>query len=168
MGGAPHRGLARPWCGRAWRSPNRRAADRFDRVAISSGSLAGAGESRSAAERHGSPRATVPTSARATSRIRGRGDRPQGRLERRRSRASCCRSARFQERGRCGPSAQRAECKAERIRGTLLRRLAWPATHIQRGDRYFGQRQVSRLLCSGGHVGHGADRHRACIRSAGQ
>ena len=95
MGGAPHRGLARPWCGRAWRSPNRRAADRFDRVAISSGSLAGAGESRSAAERHGSPRATVPTSARATSRIRGRGDRPQGRLERRRSRASCCRSARF-------------------------------------------------------------------------
>ena len=73
-----------------------------------------------------------------------------------------------QERGRCGPSAQRAECKAERIRGTLLRRLAWPATHIQRGDRYFGQRQVSRLLCSGGHVGHGADRHRACIRSAGQ
>src|SRR5256884_3771363 len=114
---------------------NRRADDRFDRVATSSsrtrGSPAGASESRSAAERHGALRATVPTTARATSRRRGRGDRPEVAWSGGGAGRAAVAALGSQERGRCGPSAQRAEWPAERIRGTLLRRLARPATYVQ-------------------------------------
>src|SRR5207245_1095108 len=107
----------------------------FDRVATSNsrtrGNPGGASESRSAAERHGALRATVPTTARATSRRRGRGDRPEVAWSGGGARRAAVAAPGSQERGRCGPSAQRAECPAERVRGTLLRRLARPATYVQ-------------------------------------
>jgi len=78
---------------------------------------------------------------RATARRRGRGDRPEVAWSGGGAGRAAVAAPGSQERGRCGPSAQRAECPAERVRGTLLRRLASPATHVQRGDRYFGKRQ---------------------------
>src|SRR5258708_4400845 len=96
---------------------------RFVRVATSSsrtrGSPAGASESRSAAERHGALRATVPTTARARSRRRGRGDRPEVAWSGGGAGRVAVAAPGSQERGRCGPSAQRAGCPAERVRGTF-------------------------------------------------
>src|SRR2546427_10049394 len=83
------------------------------------------------------------TTARATSRKRGRGDRPEVAWSGGGAGRAAVAAPGSQERGRCGPSAQRAECPAERVGGTLLRRLAWLATHVQRDDRYFGQRQAA-------------------------
>src|SRR6267143_1378701 len=93
-------------------------------VAETRGSPVGASESRSAAERHGALRATVPTTGRATSRRRGRGGRPEVAWSGGGAGQAAVAAPGSQERGRCGPSAQRAECPAKRVRGTLLRRLA--------------------------------------------
>src|SRR6267378_1856042 len=160
---APEGGWRGPWCGRVGRSPNRRADDRFDRVATSSsrtcGSPAGASESRSAAERHGALPATVPTTARATSRRRGRGDRPEVAWSGGGAGRAAVAAPGSQERGRCGPSAQRAECPAERVRGTLLRRLARPATYVQSVATDILANDRLYLACSGVNKVAVADPH---------
>src|SRR6267143_3758934 len=59
-----------------------------------------------------------------------------------------------QERGRCGPSAQRAECPAKRVRGTLVRCLArrwlivqcwefWQTTTLLEADIHAGPARIT-------------------------
>jgi len=88
----------------------------------------------SAAERHGALRATAPTAARATSR---RGDRVV-RTEVASRGGGAGRVAVVapgsQERGRCGPRAQRAERPASEYEGHLPSSLASLSATVQRSD----------------------------------
>jgi len=146
MRGAPQRGLARPWCGRALRPRSRRAVSRFGRAGTSSsrmrGSPACASESRSRANHierlaHRPPlREPYPEES-----IEGPN---RGRFERRRSRASCCRSAKFSRTRsvRAPSAARRAPSRASTRCIAVQPRL--PADLRPACRSSSGQRQVRR------------------------
>ncbi len=132
MRGAPQSELARaPWYGRNRQAPSPPVADRCARVGISRsrrrGSPAGASESRSRDERCGASLAIPTTSGTATPKRHGRASRIAV-VERRRSRASCCRSAGFSSaRAARVLKAARIAPKRERARGTLVSQRRSPS-----------------------------------------